>query len=588
MSREPKGGSTVTSVGRIAGPGGKDGLALVPLVVLGLITGGLAAGEGASVPAAAGDDVQEQLRARIEAAGLPARLAAEGVRIHAGRLLPVFYEERAYEPAWWGARGILPRADSLLKALAAADDEGLDPRDYHVEEIRSLRRRLESTSAGRRAGAVVDLELLLTDAFLTYGAHLVDGRVDPESLEPDWVPSHAGVDLAGVLRRGLEQERVAGALRDLRPPQAGYHRLRGAYREFRERARTDGWPRVPEGGSLSPGDTAARVEALRRRLAATSELVEAPAGDPAVYDSALATAVRRFQRRHGLEDDAVVGPATLAALNVGPRERARQLRLNLERWRWLPRELGDRHVRVNAADYELEVMEGDSVVLSMRAIVGRPYRKTPAFSDRITYLVFNPFWHVPHGLAVQDQLPLIKKDSGYLQRMGFRVFQGWGADARPLDPATIDWQRLSAGNFPYRLRQDPGPQNALGRVKFMFPNRFSVYLHDTPARELFAKRARNFSSGCIRLERSAALAKYLLRGSARWTPEAVDRVMGGATVEETVRLPSPVPVHLLYWTAWSDPDGTVQFRSDVYDRDSRLLRALEEGPPAPEGEVASP
>lgn len=576
------------------GMGVTPGLALVPLLLLGSGSGGDPIDGGTvtlgtrwveDAGASRVQDVREQLRGRIEAAGLPARLSVEGARIHAGRLLPAFYEERGYEPVWVGERAIRSRVDSLVAALAAADDEGLNSSDYHLEEIRKL---LGRTGGGSRAKALpgdtrvlVDLELLLTDAFFTYGAHVVDGRVDPESLEPDWVPSRAGVDLASILRRAVDGDRVAGALRDLRPPQEGYRRLRSAYHDYREMARTGDWPRVPEGEKLSPGDTASRIRVLRRRLAATTELTLGPDDESAVYDSVLATAVRRFQRRHGLEDDAVVGPATLAALNVTPRERARQIRLNLERWRWLPRELGEVHVRVNAADYELDVVERDSVALSMRAIVGRPYRQTPAFSDRITYLVFNPFWHVPHGLAVQDQLPLIRKDPGYVQRMGFRVFQGWGADARALDPDSIDWQRLSARNFPYRLRQDPGPQNALGRVKFMFPNRFSVYLHDTPAKELFARRARNFSSGCIRLKDAASLAKYLLRGDPRWTPDAVDRVMATGTVEETVRLTAPVPVHLLYWTAWSEADGTVQFRADVYNRDDRLHGALAEAPPDP-------
>lgn len=536
------------------------------------------------------DQLQEALRARIEAAGVPVRLAAGGERIHSAQLLPAVYEARTYEPAWVTDEGLRAGADSLIAALESADRHGLDPADYHLDAIRPLRGRLEP--AGRAGpsgdeatesaglGAWVDLELLLTDAFLTFGAHLSDGRVDPVALEPDWVPDRAGVDLAALLEVGLAEGRVGGALRGLQPAHEAYPRLVEAYGRYRRIAADGGWPTVSEGGRLSPGDTVDRVPSLRRRLAASAELTEPPVGSPIVYDSVLADAVRRFQRRHGLEEDGVVGPATLGALNTPASERARQIRLNLERWRWLPDDLGVRHVRVNAADFELEVVEEGRTVLSMRAIVGRPFRKTPAFSDRITYLVFNPFWHVPHNLAVQDQLPLIKEDPGYLSRMGFRVFQGWGADARPLDPGTVDWGALSARNFPYRLRQDPGPRNALGRVKFMFPNRFNVYLHDTPAKDLFAKRSRGFSSGCVRLEDAAALAKYLLEGDPRWTPEAVDRAMRTGTGEETVRLPAPVPVHLYYMTAWAEPDGTVHFRTDIYDRDPAVDRALGRGPPA--------
>ncbi len=549
---------------------------------------GGALGDGLGSPPPPPERLQELLRARIEVAGVPMEMDVLGERIHAGGLIPGLYETRGYEPAWVTPDGPRVAADSLVAVLASADRHGLDPDDYHLEAIRSLRDRLTSADGDAPGGdsaavpgAWVDLELLLTDAFLTYGAHLSDGRVDPVALSPDWVPTRSGTDLVALLEHGLAAGRVAGALRGLQPPHEAYRRLVETYEEYRRIAARGGWPTVPEGERLSPGDTADRVEDLRRRLAATAELTEGPVGSPVVYDSVLAAATRAFQRRHGLEEDGVVGPATLAALNAPASERVRQIRLNLERWRWLPDELGVRHVRVNAADFELEVVEEGRTVLSMRAIVGRPFRKTPAFSDRISYLVFNPYWHVPHNLAVQDQLPLIKGDPGYLERMGFSVFQGWGADARPLDPATIDWQELSARNFPYRLRQDPGPRNALGRVKFMFPNRFSVYLHDTPARELFAKRSRGFSSGCIRLEDAGALARYLLEGDPRWSPEAVDRVMKGAAEEETVRLPEPVPVHLYYMTAWAGPDGTVHFRTDIYDRDPAVDRALGRAPPGP-------
>lgn len=529
------------------------------------------------------DEIQEAIRARVEAAGFPVRLAVAGRSIYAERLLPSFYESRAYRPAWVRGRGLGDGATELLATLERASRHGLDPADYHAGAVRELARRVERIGADFvPLGTWVDLELLLTDAFLTYGAHLADGRVDPLDLAPDWIPSRRNPELAGILEDAVSRGRVGEALEGQRPPHAVYDRMVAAYDRVRRVARSGGWPAVPEGATLAPGDTADRVPALRRRLAATGELSEAPGGAPAVYDSTLARAVRLFQHRHGLEDDAVVGPATLEALNVPASERARQLRLNLERWRWLPDSLGTRHVRVNIADYELEVVEEGRVVLAMRAIVGRPYRRTPTFSDRITYLVFNPYWQVPHTLAVQDQLPLIKKEPGYLQRMGFQVFQGWGADGRAVDPATIDWSGLSPRNFPYRLRQDPGPQNALGRVKFMFPNRFSVYLHDTPARELFAKRARGFSSGCIRLERAGELAEYLLRGDPRWTPEAVRRSMTTGTREETVRLPSPVPVHLYYMTAWADADGTIQYRPDVYGRDPALDAALGANPPEPD------
>ncbi len=276
----------------------------------------------------------------------------------------------------------------------------------------------------------------------------------------------------------------------------------------------------------------------------------------------------------------MVGPATLQALNVPAGIRARQLALNMERWRWLSQELGRRHVMVNIAGFWLEVIEDRQTILDMRVIVGRSYRRTPVFSDQISYLVLNPYWNVPQSIAVNDILPQLKRDPAYLSKQHMKLFNGWGTDARIVDPSAVNWSKITATSFPYRIRQEPGPNNALGMVKFMFPNKFSVYLHDTPARELFARSLRTFSSGCIRVEKPVELAAYLLQDQPGWTAEEIKK-RSGQTQEQTVRLTRSVPVHLLYWTSWVDDAGPVQFREDVYGRDLLLSNALEEAPPAP-------
>lgn len=244
----------------------------------------------------------------------------------------------------------------------------------------------------------------------------------------------------------------------------------------------------------------------------------------------------------------------------------------------MPQDLGRRYVLVNIANFELDVVENSQPLIFMRVVVGRDYRRTPVFSDKMTYLVLNPYWNVPPNIAVQDKLPLIKKDPGYLTLQKMMVFQGWGADTREIGPETVDWSQVTAKNFYYRLRQDPGPMNALGRIKFMFPNQFNVYLHDTPTRELFAKTERAFSSGCIRIEKPLELAEYVLRGDFKRTKDkflaAIDR-----GTEQTVRLLEPIPVHLLYWTARAYEDGSIQFRKDLYGRDVLLDEALREEPP---------
>ena len=538
------------------------------------------------------DTLAEEIRNRVEAAaGLPGRLVVGTETVLTAPTVSTFYEGRGYAPAWVDRRGLRPAARSLISAMEGARRDGLEPDDYHLSMIRALASRLPSGGRSRlpEIGRLVDLELLLTDGFLLYGSHLLGGHLDAATLHPNWRAERRERDLASVLESALAAGDPAEALDGLRPPQPAYRRLMDALDSLRRVADAGGWPSVPPGPTLAPGDSAERVAALRSRLESSpfDEHPAGPAGDRAVYDSVLAASVRSFQRRHGLDPDAVVGPATLEALNVPAAARARQVAVNLERWRWLPEELGERHVLVNAANYELEAVEGGEAALTMRAIVGRPYRQTPVFSDRISYMVFSPYWHVPHTLAVQDQLPLQQQDPGYFRRMGFRVFDGWGADANQVDPGGVDWDRVTPRSFPYRLRQDPGPLNALGSVKFMFPNPYNVYLHDTPARELFRKQARGFSSGCIRVEEARELALWLLRGDAAWTPERVDRAMKAGR-EETARLTRPVPVHLLYWTAWADEDGTIQFRPDIYGRDEPVARAMDRSPPRPEAPAGPP
>ena len=485
------------------------------------------------------------------------------------------------EPKWITSSGPTAQADSLLAVLRDADQDGLRPSDYHVATLDSLREHLRRAASGNRSmdgRRLADFELLCTDAFLLYGRHLLQGRVDPVELVPTWTLDRRQRDLAQRLDEAVEQGTIRSALNDLRPNQSGYHALRRALQRYRDIAAAGGWPTVPDGPKLEVGVEHDQVEALRARLRATDDLTVDSSAVPRQFDDALRAAVVQFQERHGLEADGVVGPASRAALNVPVDRRIQQIEINLERWRWLPEDLGNPHVLVNIAGFQLRVMADGEEQLSMRVVTGRPYRQTPIFSDEISYLAFSPYWNVPHRLASQDKLPEFQRNPALVSQQGFEVFQGWGA-TQPLDPATIDWKSLSASNFPYRLRQRPGPQNALGQVKFMFPNRHSVYLHDTPSQALFQRSARGFSSGCIRVERPVELATYLLRANEGWTPERVRRAMGQSQ-EQTVVLGEKVPVHLLYWTSWVE-DGQVQFRNDIYQRDGAVASALDAVPPDP-------
>jgi len=335
---------------------------------------------------------------------------------------------------------------------------------------------------------------------------------------------------------------------------------------------------IPD-GFLRLGDRGGPVAALRERLRLEDDLGPADAADADLFDEPLEHAVTKFQRRHGLTADGVVSPATRAELNVRVERRVEQLELNLERWRWLPKDLGRRHIIVNIAAYELEVVEDEMVVLAMRVVVGRPFNRTPVLSDTMRYIVLNPYWHVPQSIAAAELLPKVRRDPTYLARYKVRVFPNSGPDAPEVDPTMVDWSAVTPSHFAFRLRQDPGPLNALGRVKFMFLNKFNVYLHDTPARPLFEESQRDFSHGCIRIQQPIELAAYLLRQDPRWSRDALVRALGDA-VDQSVPLPEPMPIHLLYWTAWADGDGTIEFRRDIHGRDAPLLTALRAPPPA--------
>jgi len=324
------------------------------------------------------------------------------------------------------------------------------------------------------------------------------------------------------------------------------------------------------------GSEGPRVQALRARLLPRGDGFVSDAAEP--FDPILAEAVHRFQLRHGLEADSAVGRLTLTALNVPAAERLRQVEINLERWRWLPADLGARHIEVNIPSFETRVVEDGRTVAVHRSVVGRPFRATPMFSGTMTYLVLSPYWHVPPTIAAVDKLPLIRANPAVIAEDRMTLLDI--ATNRPVDPASVDWTNMTGADFnrTYRLRQDPGPHNALGAVKFMFPNRHNVYLHDTPSRSLFDLTARDFSSGCIRIDRPLELAEYLLRDRPEWTLARIDEVVRDG-VERTVPLSEPIQVHLLYWTAWMDEDGAPQFREDVYGRDDVVWRALTAPPP---------
>jgi L,D-transpeptidase YcbB len=526
--------------------------------------------------------LREHLRERITAEEQNGTFGCKGEMLCGVTQIPHFYRERGFFPAWCGISGILPQAQDLISEIKNVYEEGLRPEDYHLTQIQKTLREIEGErSAGKRVDpeTFVDLDLLLTDAFMLYSSHLLAGRVNPESLHTDWIVAIPTADLLHILRSALESGRVKEVLRSLGPRDPAYHRLKSYLACYRRVEKNGPSPPLSPAASLRKGMRGEDIRRLRTRLKILGDLQTLPRDQGDLLDSATEMAVLRFQKRHSLKPDGIVGPKTLKRLNIPIKQRIQQIELNMERWRWIPHDLGERYIIVNIAGFTLQVVERGVPRLEMRVVVGKPYRRTPVFSAMMTYLVLNPYWNVPRTIAVKEMLPKVRKDSQYLARQGIRVFKDWSEEPTEIDMETIRWDLLSRDAFPYRLRQDPGPKNALGRIKFIFPNKLSVYFHDTPSRSLFKETSRIFSHGCIRVERPIDLAVYLLGDDQEWTRERIRETINTGK-RKVVKLQRPLPVHLQYWTAWVDDQGLLHFQDDIYDRDGPLDQALKERLPA--------
>ena len=508
--------------------------------------------------AQAPDPEAASIRSQVE------QLAAAGgaMPAQAGALTD-FYRQRQYAPAWTKPATL----DQLLGALADTATDGLDPEDYGLSRLQAMR----ATLAGDKATPAqrARLDLYATDAYLAALVQLYRGKVAPATLDPHWNFEARPLDPAQGLQAAIDavdSGRVAELFARARPQNPLYDRLRDALARLRAVARQGGWPELPDGPTLKPGMQDARVPLLRQRLVAGGYL---PADQVAggQYDAALQAAVQRFQQDQYLAADGSVGAATRAALNVPANRRIDQLRVNLERARWLLHQVQGDFVVVDIAGYKVSYYKDGKPVWSSRVQVGKPYRSTPVFKSRITYMTLNPTWTVPPTILKNDVLPKIRANPGYLAANRIRVLDAKG---QPIPPQSVDWSNPRG----IVLRQDAGPGNSLGRLVIRFPNPYAVYLHDTPHQALFGASRRDFSSGCIRVEHPRELAVLLLDDPAKWDRAALDRAIDTGRTQ-TVDVARPVPLLLAYWTVDLHDDGRVGYRPDIYDRDGRLLAALD-------------
>ena len=516
-----------------------------------------------------GQSAPELLRQTVENALDSGEFESAGVRLVAINFLARFYEDRRFELAWTEPADV----ETVIEALSTSDQHGLSPDDFHVDTIRRLREQQAEQPNDPRINT--DLDLLLSDGLVSYAYQLVYGKVDPEALTASWNLSGPLLKRKpeNVLNEALSNRTLDDLLKALEPSFPYYAGMQTQLARYRKIADAGGWPSVPAGKTLKPGDVDPRVTAVRARLAAEFGEEVAASGDEQAFDANLDEAVRRFQERYALDTDGAVGPATLRTMNVTAAERVDQIRANLERARWVREEAmqAQDYVIVNIAGFYARLFEDSALAWETRAIVGAKYHKTPVFAANMKYIVLNPTWTVPRSIIRKEMLPKMKADPTYLSSRNSDLVDRSG---RKVDPASVDWARVSANNFPYNVVQRPGPKNALGLVKFIFPNTHAVYLHDTPGRHLFARTGRTFSHGCIRTQNPLDLAELLLADQPKWTRAAIDRTIeSGKTT--TVHLTEPLRVLLLYWTAEPAVEGGVRFYEDAYNRDPAVLAGLD-------------
>ncbi len=517
--------------------------------------------------ARAQDDLQAAIKARLATIAEPGGNKIARDAIVAGSFLQTFYEAREYQPAWREPANFA----ALRREVLAARDDGLSPHDFHAHAL-----GFGGLDFWPPAMTRAERDILKTSALINLLYQLYFGKVSPERLDPNWnLNRQAALPLENAIRTiaiALETQQLPALISQARGDDPGYLKLRAALKSYRAIVERGGWGRVTVGAALKPGMTDPRVPTIRRRLAATGDYQETALSNPELYDVPLVEAVKAFQKRHGIDVDGIVGPAMTRAMNVSAKQRVDQIRVNLERARWGARTLRSKKdlVVVNIAGfYLITVLEG-KFAWSTEVITGKPYHKTPVFTDQIRYIEFNPTWTIPPGILRNEILPKLKANASYLDAAGYDLI---GSSGKKISSASVNWQAISGRGFPYRVVQPPGPKNALGLVKFMFPNKYNVYLHDTPGRQLFSKTGRAFSHGCVRVKDPMKFAEVLLGHRNGTSRQTIDQTVASGRLTR-INLKAPIPVAIMYWTVdplWGD---SIRFYDDVYNRDPKVLKAL--------------
>lgn len=510
----------------------------------------------------------QQLEALLEPISIGERAKIDNTQIISAKLLSRIYQVRQYDPLW----NDRDYAGTLLNVIKNADDEGLSKEDYHYSQLMALYSQLTATNWQDEYQSNV-FEILLTDGIITYAIHLLNGKINPSMLGKTWNYDETHLDFDTTLKQletHIQSHTVADAIAGLAPNIAPYHALKRYLAQYRELAKRYSFTAIPYSEVIKPGTSHPSLSAIDKRLSELGYLDETTADNATIttYDKGMENRIRRFQTDHSLKADGVIGAGTMAALNVPYARRVEQIRINLERARWLSANLKENYLIVNLAGYELLLFKDNTLNWRTDIIIGKVDTKTPLFKSKLKYLVVHPTWTVPRSIF-PEIIGHLKKDPDYLKKKRFNVVEGSGT---PVNVDNIDWQTVNAKSFPYWFVQQPGDDNSLGQIKFIFPNQYAIYLHDTPSKNLFERTDRAFSHGCIRVKDPLVLADKLLNANANWTPTSLsEKLAEGKT--ENIFLDEPLDILIMYWTV-STREGKLRFYNDIYQRDPVLIEAL--------------
>jgi murein L,D-transpeptidase YcbB/YkuD len=496
-------------------------------------------------------------------------LLIDATPLFSKNLLPRLYQYNKFNIIWTSEKNI---ADAY-RAIELSWLDGLMPEDYHLEKLKWLQDKIiNAKSSKERAEWLGKHDVVLTDAFILLGFHLLSGKTDPNTLDKNWNYDQRHLSKSTILTLFdyLKQEKLMDGLDQLRPVDVSYRAMMNAMLYYHDQ-KDEEWSIIGGFDKLELGDTSKIIPIIRKRLTLCCQL-NSEVLDSMVFDSVLLKDIRHFQHQHGLDEDGTIGKQTMELLNLTPKERIQKLKANLERLRWMPPYKEENVVEVNIAAFKLYLKKDGNLIHECKVVIGKPYHKTPIFTEKMKYIDINPTWTVPYSIATKEILPTLKKQgAGYLKRNNMSLLNAAGKEVNAYN---VNFSKLSKGNFPYTIRQNPGLGNALGEVKFMFPNQYSVYLHDTPSKSLFSSTSRAFSHGCIRVENPLVLAELLLDDKKDWDRAKIEEVIKTQQLTR-VNLKKEVEVRILYYTAGLFPDGTLFYLPDVYNRDAALVAELE-------------